>query len=54
MVVRSTFCVFMVSVLLAGMCQYMAFTDNSYHVTLNKVITQLEDISIVSYEVEIT
>jgi hypothetical protein len=54
MEVRRALCVFMTSLLLAGVCQYVAFRDNLQHVTLNRVITKRDPTPIVSYEVEIT
>lgn len=50
---RSTLFVFMMSLLLAGACQYMAFQDNFRFVAVNKTsIPGLAPIG--SYEVEIT
>lgn len=54
MELRSILCVFMTSLLLAGVCQYMAFQDNFLFVAANRVTSIPGLTPIGSYEVEIT
>lgn len=54
MELRNILCVFMMSLLLAGVCQYTAFRDSFLFVAANRVTGTPGLIPIGSYEVEIT